>query len=75
MLCPHLYASAALAEHRIKAIQNDREVHSAMRLVRANRRSWRVRSASALLSRLGHLLVAWGRRLERYELSSHTPSA
>lgn len=61
-----------MAEERIRDHLREAEIHRLLRQAGLDQRAWLPRQACRLLSRLGHLLVALGQRLERYEVPSGT---
>lgn len=68
-----LHANYALAKRiadmRVEEALRWAETHRLLREAGIDQRGWLSRQACWLLGQLGHLLVALGRRLERYGLS------
>ncbi len=64
---PDLYKR--IAEERMRDCLRQAEVRRLLREAGIDQRGWMARQSCRLLCQLGHLLVALGRRLERYEAS------
>ena len=75
MYVPNYYLAQRLAEQRLRDCQRKAEMRRMLQQTSVDQRGWLALHACNLLSGLGCLLVALGRRLKRVATSPVAPSA